>query len=458
MSLATRCTSCGTIFRVVQDQLKVSEGWVRCGRCQKVFNALEALFDLERESPPQRVRPPAPLPSGSDLVARGMSEFVASHLPYSEPKAATDLPATHEEDALESRFLPPPAEEGIGPGRRDEESAEPGERPEFADARFPSESPLDDKTADRATAVVQSGHAEAAGIQADARPRSTPLLERWRARRAARRGTPAAEPPPVPVEPQEPVQEPVQEHVRTEVMPAPAFTPPSTADESSLMDTKLFSDDSMLVGELPEPPDAGEERARFEELAELVGPPPAGATGTPATPAFVRAAENAERWQRPRVRASLAAAAVLLLGLLMIQVAVQFRDSFAARWSQARPALAAMCQALGCDIGPLKRVAALSVDASGLSPADGSDTYRLTLTLRNRDQVELAAPSVELSLTDSRGELVVRRALAPAEFRHAPDGAPLGLSLPPGTDTQIQTEFTIRGTRISGYTVELFYP
>ena len=46
MSLATRCTSCGTVFRVVQDQLKVSEGWVRCGRCNEVFNAIEGLFDL----------------------------------------------------------------------------------------------------------------------------------------------------------------------------------------------------------------------------------------------------------------------------------------------------------------------------------------------------------------------------------------------------------------------------
>lgn len=51
MSLATRCTSCKTVFRVVQDQLKVSEGWVRCGRCGTVFNALEALFDLERDIP-----------------------------------------------------------------------------------------------------------------------------------------------------------------------------------------------------------------------------------------------------------------------------------------------------------------------------------------------------------------------------------------------------------------------
>ena len=47
MSLATRCPACGTIFRVVQDQLKISEGWVRCGRCAEVFNASDALIDLQ---------------------------------------------------------------------------------------------------------------------------------------------------------------------------------------------------------------------------------------------------------------------------------------------------------------------------------------------------------------------------------------------------------------------------
>ena len=52
MSLATRCAACGTLFRVVQDQLKVSEGWVRCGRCDEVFNAMDGLFDLERDAPP----------------------------------------------------------------------------------------------------------------------------------------------------------------------------------------------------------------------------------------------------------------------------------------------------------------------------------------------------------------------------------------------------------------------
>src|SRR5262245_26901509 len=69
MSLATRCPVCQTVFRVVQDQLKVSEGWVRCGRCAKVFNAFEGLFDLEREFPASR----EPTPSQrvrADLVRR----------------------------------------------------------------------------------------------------------------------------------------------------------------------------------------------------------------------------------------------------------------------------------------------------------------------------------------------------------------------------------------------------
>lgn len=39
MSLITRCPACGTMFKVVADQLKVSQGWVRCGHCAEVFDA-----------------------------------------------------------------------------------------------------------------------------------------------------------------------------------------------------------------------------------------------------------------------------------------------------------------------------------------------------------------------------------------------------------------------------------
>jgi predicted Zn finger-like uncharacterized protein len=43
MMLATRCPYCQTTFRVVQDQLKICNGIVRCGSCRQVFNGIEQL-------------------------------------------------------------------------------------------------------------------------------------------------------------------------------------------------------------------------------------------------------------------------------------------------------------------------------------------------------------------------------------------------------------------------------
>jgi predicted Zn finger-like uncharacterized protein len=43
MALAAVCPSCSTRFRVVADQLKLRNGWVRCGSCGFAFNAVERL-------------------------------------------------------------------------------------------------------------------------------------------------------------------------------------------------------------------------------------------------------------------------------------------------------------------------------------------------------------------------------------------------------------------------------
>jgi predicted Zn finger-like uncharacterized protein len=48
MNLATRCPACSTTFKVVTDQLRVSDGWVRCGRCSRVFDANEQMVDPAR--------------------------------------------------------------------------------------------------------------------------------------------------------------------------------------------------------------------------------------------------------------------------------------------------------------------------------------------------------------------------------------------------------------------------
>ncbi|PKO43274.1 MAG: hypothetical protein CVU30_07875, partial [Betaproteobacteria bacterium HGW-Betaproteobacteria-3] len=45
MSLITRCPACTTTFKVVPDQLRISEGWVRCGQCAHIFDASVHLQD-----------------------------------------------------------------------------------------------------------------------------------------------------------------------------------------------------------------------------------------------------------------------------------------------------------------------------------------------------------------------------------------------------------------------------
>src|SRR6188768_1563254 len=67
MSLITRCPACGTMFKVVPDQLRISEGWVRCGQCAEIFDATSNLQEPEAAaaqlaSTPEPTVPPPTLP------------------------------------------------------------------------------------------------------------------------------------------------------------------------------------------------------------------------------------------------------------------------------------------------------------------------------------------------------------------------------------------------------------
>ncbi|GIX23081.1 MAG: hypothetical protein KatS3mg122_0312 [Caldimonas sp.] len=136
MSLATRCPACHTAFRVVQDQLKVSEGWVRCGRCNEVFNALDGLFDLERE--------PAP--------TRGTAS--ASGLPQDSPSAAVQAGLGALLSRASSDMAPPPAPPAVSPPSRAPEPPSVPNDPHEHEAIATSEV-LDSRFLDRSTYGAQ---------------------------------------------------------------------------------------------------------------------------------------------------------------------------------------------------------------------------------------------------------------------------------------------------------------
>lgn len=124
MTLATRCPSCGTVFRVVQDQLRVSEGWVRCGRCNNVFHAVEVLFDIDSGEPVHlglpassqtEVQPPPPAPPDPpSALQRPAPAPPPAALPTArQPPPEPPLPAWAHDGPVEPHFVDEPLPPGI---------------------------------------------------------------------------------------------------------------------------------------------------------------------------------------------------------------------------------------------------------------------------------------------------------------------------------------------------------
>jgi len=329
MSLATRCTACGTVFRVVQDQLKVSEGWVRCGRCSEVFNALQGLFDLERDTPP-------------DWASSASGELAGA----------------------------PPVANLAHPAELEEPSA-------TAEAHRPIEA-LD-----------------------------APAM---RPHDAGRHSTPAGR---------------VSERDRLE-FPDAQFDPDMLAEDTVQLQMPPAELESASV-------------ARVAEAAD-------------EAPAFILHAQRRARWHSPTMLALQGTLALLLIAGLALQGAHHYRDLIAARWTATAPMLAAWCQVMACSVEAPGRIEDVVVESTALTRAAAPEAFKLAVALRNRGAMLVAMPSIDLTLTDTSGQLVARRMLSPRDFRVA------SAVMKPGGETALQLVLSAGGARVTGYTIELFYP
>jgi predicted Zn finger-like uncharacterized protein len=114
MSYTTRCPACGTMFKVVPDQLKISDGWVRCGHCADVFDATLYLEGEATPAPAPGVALPVPTPPMATdpeptapshaLNNDGEGDWLLDPSPWrSEPDPA-EAWTTEEFQALEGSF------------------------------------------------------------------------------------------------------------------------------------------------------------------------------------------------------------------------------------------------------------------------------------------------------------------------------------------------------------------
>lgn len=517
MSLATSCPSCGTVFRVVQDQLKVSEGWVRCGHCQEVFNALEGLFDLTRREPGSTTRPAPDLavPATDDphdpawaetrpamfsgqrtpvaarqAAAPGRVEISSRHAGTWDPTvqdSGLSLAPTEPDpgawratggDTAPSTvpMAPPPIDPApqpaaIAPDPGEDSLLAPDLEPAAADPDYP------------ATTLEFRSEAFSAFAAARLQQQGGPDVDLSRLTPPAPPAAPVPEPVPGPapsaqvVEP-EPVATPAPPPIPA---PPPAVTPPPEDLEKTL---DLSADDepippvpatAMVTAPVPAPavapaspepagvaaapahadlPSTTEVATSGTALAAAADPAAdrAGPETVFPTPEFVRRADSAARWQRPWVRGMLAVFALGAGTLLVGQAAHHWRDLVAARWPATRPLLEQLCHPQRCTLQAPRQIDALVVDSTTLTRPPGVEGgFLLGVTLHNRVDYTIAAPHVELSLTDMRGSVVVRRVLAPADFRQ-------GGTLAAQSDAVWNLAFTTTDSRIVGYTLAAFYP
>ena len=470
MVLAARCPGCKTVFRLVPDQLKLAGGWVRCGRCGEVFHGLDEAVAA--------AAPPAPAGSGDRVAGEvGPAETVG------------DPQTSHDSQAPPGALSPAPAE-----------SASAGAPP--ADAPLPPAAATALETAD---AAGWAGHADPDGPQPPSAPGehgelqepalpSWPTVESWQpadppeidAKVATVADTATAEPAAsaepevrglsdVPDGPAEPDRPAAGDEPRE---PASATAQIGSSETAEAAD-RTVADEPAAPAE-PDPsvaPEALPEAGASLEPAEPDAPapteppvaeasePPALAPWpdldlradveklpSPAVPSFVAKARRAGPWEQPHIRATLMLLALVAAIVLVLQATSHYRERWIAAWPELRVWLGSGCVRSDCSLQPLRRIDALAVESSTLTEAGSPGIYRLSVSVRNRSDLTLVLPALDLSLTDVRGQLIARRVLSAAELGASASALAAGSELP---------LLALLGTgeyRVAGYSIELFYP
>ncbi|GAC1532649.1 MAG: DUF3426 domain-containing protein [Ramlibacter sp.] len=348
MSMITGCPACGTLFKVVADQLKISDGWVRCGHCSEVFDAAAHMQLVDQEA--ARSAPDASITMSAPLAT------IPAGLPTSAP--------------------PAPAFDAAPPG-----AAMKAEQPVSV---LPSYFPAD---------AIEVREVD-----------SPSQLD--------------AEPPPMP-----PARRPA---------PDTGYPLPMDFGRSEIEASRPRIDLPDQEGEGP--------LSIYDPALDKV--------------TFVRAARRKALWKRPGVRLVLLLVLGVLAGVLAAQVAVQERDQLAALHPQWRPVLQAVCLQAGCKVGPQRRIDSVAIDSSGFTRLR-ADAFRLSVTLRNLSPQPVAMPALELTLTDSQDQPLVRKVILPRELGAT---AP---TLAASADVSASAAIAVGGTdatRVAGYRLLAFYP
>lgn len=340
MSLITRCPACETLFKVVPDQLRISEGWVRCGQCDEVFDASFHLLPT--------------LPQG-------------------------DAPEVLQTASTEIEDMPDVSVNG-------------------ASLPVDTDPDIDDIEDIDGSAVAAANHGPVPAALAENDGTDSLSSE------ASRYGTAAIA------------------SIDPGPRPDPDPDPNSDADPVAAV-----SSDS------PEP----------------------DLTAESGKVSFLQDRGAGSIWHKPLMRATMGFMSIALLLGLAGQIMFHERDRIAASEPELKPTLQAACRLLGCILAPLKRIESIVIESSSFARIRG-DSYRLSFAIKNTAVTQLAVPALELTLTDSLDQPVVRRVFLPEELGVKTDTLAAGVEWPASLTVSVKAADEVE--RVAGYRLLAFYP
>ena len=447
----TVCPKCALTLVVTAADLRVAQGYVRCGRCSSVFNALARLSEergaqpaaeeqprppwSKRTCPPSPAAPPdAPQPEGAAPPA--VAEPEEAEAAEAQEISADELEFDANRTDVNQVFVqPPPDPQWTAATGSFKALIAANQEPELSDSqvdveidsdflaailRADSLSPAPEPPAARAAppeAAQPPAPAPAAPARAPTRPATAPAAARTAparpaARHAASRARPAAHaaktPPPAP---------PVR------ARRAPVNTPPAAATR---------------------PPQPVEPRS---ELADELVEDLAEEAAAPAEESRVPAVLRRHAWQIGAALASL---------VLVAQILNHYRDDLAVSARFNRP-LTALYSAFGVKLFPHWDLRAYDVHQLGAEadPAGGG-LITVRASIKNGAPQPQPLPLLRVTFQDRFGNRVAARDVAPKSY--LPLNVPATSFLSAGQRIDAEMGFADPGTDAVGFEIDACLP
>jgi predicted Zn finger-like uncharacterized protein len=431
----TICPKCALTLAVTAADLRVAQGYVRCGRCSSVFNALARLTEERQSASPEPSAPPvtspavpvsaaaSPPPSPSPDV-QPVASPPPSHTAASPAVTATAAPGEAPAAAEDIDVIPEEALE-FDPARTDAESVFVQPRPdpqwEAATGSFKAmvaanQEPVLELEPDGLVEVeIDSGFLSAI-IQADARG-------------ATLVGAPTPTPTPTPAATPVPTPAPA-----SEVTPAPVHAPVSTPAASR-----------------PAP-------ARTPGLRHAVPHARPRERAAPADADAADAVDSADA-EEPGIEPlpylwllGIAAAVVLLFA----QIVNHYRDDLAASARFNHP-LTALYRSLGVTLNPHWDLHAYDVRQLGAS-VDPANAGHITVraSIKNAGPQPQPLPLLRVTLQDRFGNRIAARDVQPQLY--VPGAVPASALLGAGQRIDAEMAFVDPGASAVGFELDACLP